>query len=164
MRRLLKGLLPTMILAVLAVLAGCSGQPRHSMFPPTLGVQQLHVSADGHWHMDMRILNNSYGSMNFRRLELTMTINGQPAAHIDTRFKLDIAPLSADITQVTIVPSKAAVAALAAITSQGSNGNLAYTLTGVATAIPEGAKKPRDFKVDSHDWLSPVPGVADTYR
>ncbi|HEX7340407.1 MAG TPA: hypothetical protein VF271_10810 [Rhodanobacteraceae bacterium] len=161
MRRSFKGLIAAM---AIALLAGCSSQPSHSMFPPTLGVQQLRVTPDGHWHMRMRILNNSYGSMDFRRLQLTMTINGKPAAHIDTRFKLDIAPLSADLTNVDIAPSQAASKALAAIADEGSSGNLAYTLTGTATAIPEGEKKLRQFKVKSRDWLSPVPGVANTYR
>ncbi|HEX7341570.1 MAG TPA: hypothetical protein VF269_04760 [Rhodanobacteraceae bacterium] len=157
-------LLKWIILALLAIALTACGSTRQSMFPPTLSVQQLRVQPDGHWHMQVRILNNSYGSMSFRRLELIMHIDNQPAARIDARFKLGIPALSADTTNVDITPSAAAQAALAAIASQGSNGTLAYSLTGTATAIPGGRGKPRQFPVKSNDWLSAVPGVANTYR
>lgn len=160
MKRLSSWILPALLLTVLAA---CS-PPRKSMYPPTVSVQQLHVKPDGRWHMQMRILNNSYGSMDFRALHLTMTINNQPATSIDADFELEIPALSADITEVTIQPSAEAAHALAAIADKGSSGALAYTLQGIAGAIPEKSDKTRDFKVESHDWLSAVPGVADTYR
>ena len=161
MKRLLSRIIP---LLLLAALAACSGTKRESMFPPTLSIQQLHVQPDGRWHMQMRILNNSYGSMDFRALHLTMLIDNQPATRIDTSFKLEIPALSADLTSVVITPDAAARKALAAIAGKGSAGAMAYTLKGAASAIPEHDDSPRDFKVDSHDWLSAVPGVADTYR
>lgn len=160
MKRLLRWILPALLATALV---GCGG-PRESMFPPTVSVQQLHVQANGHWRMQVRILNNSFGPMDFRRLQLTMHINNQPAARIDTRFNLDIGAISADVTQVDITPSAKAAAALAAIADQGSAGSLAYSLTGKATAIPARSDSPREFAVDSHDWLSAVPGVANTYR
>lgn len=161
MKRLLSWIIPALLLVVLV---GCSSTTRKSMFPPTLSIQQLHVQPNGHWRMQVRILNNSYGSMEFRALHLTMLINNQPATHIDTNFKLDIPALSADVTKVDIVPSAAARTALAAIAGKGSAGSLAYTLKGKASAIPEHTDAARDYAVDSHDWLSAVPGVADTYR
>lgn len=160
MKRLLRWILPALLATALV---GCGG-PRESMFPPTVSVQQLHVQANGQWHMQVRILNNSFGPMDFRRLQLIMHINNKQAARIDTRFDLDIGALAADITEVSITPSAKATAALAAIADQGSAGSLAYSLTGTATAIPEHAESPREFPVDSHDWLSAVPGVAQTYR
>ncbi|HET7268546.1 MAG TPA: hypothetical protein VFJ15_10595 [Oleiagrimonas sp.] len=160
MKRLLRWILPSLLTMTLI---GCGG-PRESMFPPTISVQQLHVQANGQWHMQVRILNNSFGPMDFRRLQLTMHINNKPAAHIDTRFDLDIGALTADITEVDVTPSAKAAAALAAIADEGSAGSLAYSLTGKATAIPEHSDSPREFEVDSHDWLSAVPGVAQTYR
>lgn len=160
MKRLLQWTLPALLMVALA---GC-GPPRKSMFPPTVSVQQLHVLPNGHWQMQVRILNNSYGGMDFRRLQLTMHINDQPAARIDTRIDLDIGALSADITQVDVTPSAAAATALAAIAAKGSAGGLAYTLTGTAMAVPEHRDSPRDFEVDSQDWLSAVPGIANTYR
>lgn len=165
MKRLLSWIIPAMLPIMLAVvLTGCSSTPRRSMFPPTLSIQQLHVQPNGHWHMQVRILNNSYGSMEFRELHLTMLIDNQPATQIDARFKLDIPALSADVTDVDIAPSPAARAALAAIAGKGSSSALAYTLKGKASAIPEHQDSPRDYDVDSHDWLSAVPGIADTYR
>lgn len=159
----MKRALPWTIIALLAAVLAACGPIRKSMFPPTLSVQELHVQPDGHWRMQVRILNNGYGSVDFRRLQLTMHINHQAAARIDTRIDLSIPPLSADVTTVEATPSAAAAAALAAIANQGSAGNLAYSLTGTASAAPEHSKV-HDYPVDSHDWLSPVPGVPDTYR
>ncbi len=161
MKRPLPWIIPALLLLALAA---CSGMTRKSMFPPTLSIQQLHVQPDGSWHMQVRILNNSYGSMDFRALHLSMLINNQPAMQIDTRFELDIPALSADVTDVTITPGAEARKALAAIAGKGSAGALAYTLKGTASAVPEHTDSPRDFDVDSHDWLSAVPGVPDTYR
>lgn len=160
MKRLLSWTLPVLLICMLSA----CGAPRKSMFPPTISVQQLKVQPDGHWHMQMRILNNSYGPMDFRALHLTMSIDNEPATAIDADIELAIPPLSADVTGVTIQPSADAVRALAAIADKGSSGGLAYTLQGVASAIPDKSDKPRDFEVDSHDWLSAVPGIADTYR
>lgn len=160
MQRLLKWIIPALLTVALV---GC-GPPRKNMFPPTLSVQQLTVQPDGNWHMQVRIINNSYGSMDFQRLQLTMSINNKPATRIDTRIDLTIPALSADVTQVNITPSAKAEAALEAIADKGSSGSLAYSLTGTATAIPEHTDSPRDFPVDSHDWLSAVPGIAHTYR
>lgn len=160
----MKRLLPWILSALLlALLAACS-PPRKSMYPPTISVQQLKVQPDGKWHMRMRILNNSYGSMDFRALHITMTIDNQPATAIDATFQLAIPALSADVTDVTIRPSEEASHALAAIADKGSSGGLAYTLKGVASAIPEKSDKPRDFEIESHDWLSAVPGIPHTYR
>jgi hypothetical protein len=124
----------------------------------------MHVEPNGHWRMQLRILNNSYGAMSFRALDLTMLIDNEPATDIGAEFKLDIPALSADTTKVDIIPSAAARHALAAIAGKGSAGALAYTLKGKASAIPEHTSKTREYDVDSHDWLSAVPGVADTYR
>ncbi len=161
MKRLLSWILPTLLIATLAA---CSGTTRKSMFPPTLSIQQLHVQPNGQWHMQLRILNNSYGAMDFRALKLTMLINNQPAMPVNVDFRLDIPALSADVTDVTVTPSPVASKALASIAGKGSSGAMAYTLEGTASAIPEHTDSTRDFKVDSHDWLSAVPGVPDTYR
>ena len=54
--------------------------------------------------------------------------------------------------------------ALAASASKGSAGALAYRLSGSATAQPEQEKAPRNFDFNGTDWLSPVPGIAHTWR
>jgi hypothetical protein len=48
--------------------------------------------------------------------------------------------------------------------SKGSAGALAYTLSGSVRAKPEQEKEPRDFDFSGKDWLSPAPGIADTWR
>ncbi len=160
MPRLSKWVLPALLLIALPACA-----PRHkSVFPPTLSVQQLRVTPDGSWNMSVRILNNSYASMDFRALHLTMLVNNQPATHIDANIHLPVPQLSAGVTQVDVKPSAPAARALAAIAGKGSAGSLAYTLQGTVSAIPAGSDKPRDFPVTGHDWLSAVPGVANTYR
>lgn len=151
------------IATLLSVLSAC-GQPVKSMFPPTVKVQQLQVTKDGSWRMQVRILNNSYGGMNFKELHLVMTVKDQVAASIDISPDLDIPALSPGITEITIRPSPTAKTALHAIANQGSAGALPYTLAGTAVAIPEHARHTRQFKVDSHDWLSAVPGVSHLFR
>lgn len=63
-------------------LIGC-GSPRKSVFPPTVSVQQLQVSADGSWQMQVRLQNNSYTGMHFQALHLVMTLNQQAAATLE---------------------------------------------------------------------------------
>jgi hypothetical protein len=54
--------------------------------------------------------------------------------------------------------------ALQAITAKGSAGALEYQVSGSVTAIPEQAKKSQEYPFHCTDWLSPVPGIANTYR
>lgn len=159
MKRLSRWIVPALLLVGLAA----CGPPRKSVFPPTITVQQLHVQADGHWRMQLRIHNNSYGSMDFTSLQLTMQVGKQDAGSIDAGIELEIPALSVDITDVDMQPTPAAAAAFAALAKGGGHA-VEYTLAGTATGRPEQEKKPRTFDVSGHDWLSPVPGVADTYR
>ena len=39
-----------------------------------------------------------------------------------------------------------------------------YGIAGRASAKPEQEKQPRDFDFHGNDWLSPVPGIPNTYR
>lgn len=160
MMRPSRWILPALLLLGLL---GC-GTPRKSVFPPAVSVQQLHVNPDGSWRMQVRLQNNSYTGMNFQALHLTMTVNQQPAATLDASLDLDIPEFAADVTHINVKPSAPAAAALAAIVDKGSAGSMAYALKGSVTAQPDKASKPRSFDVAGHDWLSPVPGIPNTFR
>lgn len=160
MKRLSRWIVPALLLVGLVA----CGPPRKSVFPPTITVQQLRVQADGHWRMQLRVQNNSYGSMDFTSLQLTMQVDKQDAGSIDAGIDLDIPALSVDVTEVTMQPTPGAAAALAAITGKSGAHAIDYSLAGTAAGTPEQEKKPRVFDVSGHDWLSPVPGIADTYR
>jgi hypothetical protein len=155
MKRNVYGLV--LMVAVLA-LAAC-GPTHKSVFPPLVRVQQLHVANDGSWHMQVRIQNNSYDEVKFTALKLDMHMGGKLVGHIDQTINLDIPELSVDIADVRIQPLTGAAAMLA----PGSN-SVRYTLDGTATGQPEQSSKPRTFKVHGQDWLSPVPGIPDTWR
>lgn len=159
----MKRLLRTSILALLLTLAAC-GQPVKSMFPPTITVQQLQVLKDGSWQLQVRILNNSYGGMDFQQVHLTMLIDDEAAATIEATPGLNIPALSPDIIEITVRPSAAAARALHAIADKGSAGSLGYTFKGTVVAIPQHADSTREFDVDSHDWLSAVPGIPHLFR
>lgn len=144
-------------------LAAC-GQPRKSVFPPTVSVQQLEIRPDGRWHVQLRLQNNSYTGMKFLSLHLTMSVRKQPAATLDAPLDLDIPNFAADVATVDVRPDPAAAAALAAALPKGSAASVPYALEGTVQALPDQDSKPRSFDVSHDDWLSPVPGIPDTFR
>jgi hypothetical protein len=68
------------------------------------------------------------------------------------------------VVQLDVLPTAAMAQALQTIAGQGSSGRLAYRVSGSASAKPEQEDKPRDFDFSGSDWISPVPGIANTYR
>lgn len=153
-----------LLLALTLLLAACGAPTRH-VFPPDLSVQQLRVTPNGGWILDIRINNYSYdASVRFVRMAATLTVGSDEAGRIDAPIGITIAPSSADVFQTTLAPSTAATKALAALEAKGSGGSLAYKLAGDVNVSDEDGKSPRSFPINHHDYLSPVPGVAHTYR
>ncbi len=151
---------------LLLCLAGC-GPTRKSVFPPLLSVQQLHLQSDGSWDVTLHIQNNSYTGMTFTQLHLHMMLQGHDAGTLDKTLSLAIPQLAADVTHVHLDPRTDAARALAAIANKGSSASVTYRFKGSVSAIPdqEKDKPPRTFQLDSKkDWLSPVPGIANTFR
>ena len=160
MKRLSRGLL---LLMLAGALIAC-GPPRKSVFPPDVTIQQLVVSANGQWQLTLRIQNNSYGEMQFTALDGSLQIADQLPVRLHTTFKRDIPALSGDVIALQVLPTATMPKALQAVAAKGSAGSLPYRIGGSATAKPEQERKPRDFAFNGTDWLSPVPGIAHTYR
>jgi hypothetical protein len=160
MKRLLRCLV---LVALAAALVAC-GPPRKSMFPPTLSVQQLQVLPNGLWHLTLRIQNNSYGGMDFKSLDGQLQVAALIPVRLHATFERDIPAFAGDTLPLDVLPTPEMAKALAAVEAKGSAGSLAYRISGRTSAKPEQEKQPRDFDFNGHDWLSPVPGIAHTFR
>lgn len=160
MQRLLRCLL---VLVLGGVLIGC-GPPRKSVFPPQVTIQQLVAMPDGQWQLTLRIQNNSYDTMDFTMLDGQLRVGKQMPILLHAAFTRSIPELAGDVITLKVLPTAAMSQALQEIEAKGSAGSLEYHLSGSVTATPEQTNKQRDFAFQGTDWLSPVPGVAHTYR
>jgi hypothetical protein len=160
MKRLLQAFLP---LLLTIGLVAC-GPTLKSVFPPTVSIQQLAVLPDGQWQLTVRFQNNSYGEMDFKSLEGLLQLGALVPIRLHGRFELDIPALTGDVTVLDVLPTPEMIRALQAVAARGSSASLAYRISGSASAKPEQEDKPRDFSFSGNDWLSPVPGIPDTYR
>ncbi|HUA80053.1 MAG TPA: hypothetical protein VL997_06755 [Dyella sp.] len=165
MKRLPHGLA---LVALAALLTAC-GPQRQSVFPPTVTIQQMRVQPDGAWQLTVRFQNNSYTGMNYQSIEGQMQIAQGIPVRVHAAFDLDVPSFAGDVVQVDVLPTPAMTQALQAVTPKGSAGQLAYTLRGVVHCTPNledhpDNKNPRDFPFTSNSFLSPVPGVSNTYR
>ena len=158
--RLLRWIVP----AVLALGLIACGPPRKSVFPPAVSIQQLQVQPSGAWHLTVRIQNNSYGEMDFSAIEGTLQVAELVPVCLHGTFKRDIPALSGDIVELDVLPTPEMSKALAATATKGSGGSLAYRVSGSATAKPEQENQPRSFDFSGNDWLSPAPGIPNTFR
>ena len=165
MKRLLHGLA---LLILAGVLTAC-GPQRQSVFPPTITIQQMKVEPSGAWQLSLRIQNNSYTGMNYQSIEGSLQMAQSVAVRVHATFDLDIPTFAGDTVQVDVLPTPQMSQALQAIAGKGSAGSLPYTLSGIVHCVPNledrpDNKNPRDFPVTSNAFLSPVPGVPNTYR
>jgi hypothetical protein len=147
----------------LALLAGC-GPAKKSVFPPTITFQEVTAKPGGTWHVTLRVRNNSYGGMSFDRFQGTLQVGQLPGVLLDANIAQDIPAFAADVTQVDLLPTPEMSRALAELAAKGSSGGLAYDIRGQITATPEKETKPSTYPVHGKSWLSPVPGIPDTYR
>ncbi|WP_350015874.1 hypothetical protein ABNK63_13075 [Rhodanobacter sp. IGA1.0] len=157
--RLLRWIIPVLMLG----LAAC-GPARKSVFPPTVSIQQLVVLPGGQWQLTVRIQNNSYAGMKFSSIDGQLQIAELVPVRLHANFDLDIPELAGDVVRIDVLPTSAMSQALAAIAGKGSAGSLAYRVSGSTTAKPEQEDKPRSFDFNGSDWISAVPGIANTYR
>lgn len=165
MKRLLHGLILVMLAGLLI---GC-GPQRQSVFPPTITIQQMHVQPNGSWQLSLRIQNNSYTGMNYQSIEGQLQVAQGIPVRVHAAFDLDVPSFAGDVLQVDVLPTPAMNQALQAMAAKGSAGSLAYAIDGTVHCQPNlddhpDNKNPRDFPFHSNDFLSPVPGIANTYR
>jgi hypothetical protein len=158
--RFLRWIVP---LSLVLGLAAC-GPPRKSVFPPTVSIQQLVLQPGGAWRLTVRIQNNSYGGMGFTALDAQLAMAGSVPVRVHGSFDRDIPAFAGDVVQIDVLPTAAMSEALSASAAKGSAGALPYTLAGSVRATPEQEKEARDFDFSGKDWLSPVPGIANTWR
>lgn len=152
-----------LMIAGLLTLSAC-GPARKSIFPPLVSVQQVHLLPNGLWHVTLRIQNNSYAGMEFRSINGQLQIADLVPVRLHSTTPRDIPALAGDVITLDVLPTPPMIKALAAVEAKGSAGSLPYSVAGVTSAKPENESQPRDFKFSGSDWLSPVPGIANTYR
>ncbi|AIF47091.1 LptM family lipoprotein [Dyella japonica] len=151
------------LLVLVAGLVAC-GPPKKSVFPPTVSIQEMTTRPDGQWRLTVRIQNNSYGSMDFHAIDGELKVADGVPVRLHTRFDLDIPAFAADVTQIDVLPTPEMTTAIKAAAVKGSAGGVAYAISGNASAKPEQEKEARDFSFHGNDWLSPVPGIPNTWR
>lgn len=160
MKRLFQ--VPMLILLATGLIA--CGPARKSVFPPSLSIQQLVQQPDGEWQLTLRIQNNSYSAMDFKSIEGQLQIAALIPIRLHATFERDIPELAGDVIQLDVLPTPAMNQALQAAAGKGSAAAIAYRISGSASARPEQEKQPRDFSFNSNAWISPVPGIANTWR
>lgn len=141
--------------------AACGSGPVRRVSEPATSVQQLSVNADGSWSVDMRVHNYSSVAMQLDRLDVTLTIAGQPAGTLQDAPGVRIGPESADVVTIAHVPPATARMALA--DALAGNRSVDYQLGGTLQATPESGNL-RQFPVKRDSRLSPVPGLAGVLR
>ncbi|HEY3520611.1 MAG TPA: hypothetical protein VGK80_06165 [Rhodanobacteraceae bacterium] len=153
---LLRWLFPV---AALLVLSACG--PGTKLQPPTASIQQLQVLPSGQWTVTLRVENYSYDTaMHVYGLDADLTLGGANAGHVSVSPGLDIPAMSADTATATIMPEAAARAALA----NAKGNSIAYELKGHLSVGKGESGKADQFDLDGKGYVSPVPGVANTWR
>ena len=157
--KLASGLRISFLCAVTLLLAGCG--PATKLQPPTASIQQLQALPNGQWSLTLRIENYSYDTaMHVYALDADLQIGGADAGHVSVSPGLDIPAMSADTATATLAPTAEARTALA-----NAKGNaVAYELKGKLGVGKGESGKSESFDLDGKGYLSPVPGVANTWR
>ncbi|MBS0432525.1 MAG: LEA type 2 family protein [Proteobacteria bacterium] len=145
--------------AALLALAACSGGTK--LQPPAASIQQLQALPSGQWQLTVRIENYSYDTaMHVYTLDADLSVGGAAAGHLTASPGLDIPEMTGDVATATITPGAAARAAL----DHAGKNALVYELKGhIGVGKGEGGS-PQPFDIDGKGYLSPVPGVANTWR
>ncbi len=138
-------------IACCALVTACgSGGPVRKVHPSTASIQQLAVQADGSWTVTLRIQNYSTFSMHFTQVDATLTIDGKDVGTLKATPGIDIVGSSGDVVDVAFRPATAVT----------FGTDIAYALKGtIATRDPD-----ENFKFETASRLTPVPGIANTWR
>jgi len=149
------------LLPILTLLACSNAGPVRRVFAPTASIQQLTVSHDGHWQVQLRLRNYSTVAMQFERIELALDLDQQASIRLEATPQLLVGADSAEIFIVDLHPESADRLLLADILA--SKRALPYTLQGHITATPKGGK-PNRFEFENRSHLNSVPGLPGVLR
>ncbi|MDR2013899.1 MAG: LEA type 2 family protein [Rhodanobacter sp.] len=140
-----------LVLGLACTLTACGGGgPVKRVHPSTASIQQLAVQADGVWRITLRIQNYSTTPMHYSALDAKLSIAGVEAGRIGIVPDIDIVGSSGDVVETTLKTSA----------KIPSGNDFAYELKGhIQTSEPKGS-----FPFTTSSRLSPVPGIANTYR
>ena len=150
----------SLALLAVALLASCGTSRRVS--PPSAAIQQLTVQANGDWLLELRLHNYSSIPMRFDSVRLDISVDEHAAGSLQVAPAISIGPTSADVVPVTLKPE--AMARMVVADALASRRTLSYRLQGTVTALPEEARKPREFEVDDRSALNPAPGLDGVLR
>ncbi|VXB46512.1 conserved exported hypothetical protein [Luteimonas sp. 9C] len=150
----------TILLMIGALVACATGQRRVS--EPTASLQQLSVSADGTWSVDLRLQNYSSIPMRFESLRFTLSVDGESAGILDATPALTIGPESADILSLRLAPSPEG--RLHAADALAAGRALPYRIDGTIRAAPDDRGSARDYTIRRDSTLAPVPGLPGVMR
>lgn len=146
-----------LLTSALALLAAC-GPVKHPINPPGASIQQLDVLPDGRWKLQVRLENFSDQTVRYGAFKAELRVGGEAAGAIDMNADLDIPGENADILDITLAPGADATKAFK--TDVARPDGVAYELKGTIN-IPVAGK---DFKFAHKSRLSPIPGLANSYR
>jgi hypothetical protein len=136
--------------ALACLLTACGGGPVRKVHPSTASIQQLAAQADGRWKITLRIENFSTFPMHYSAVDATLSVDGKDIGTLHATPDIDIVGNSGDVVEATLATS----AKLPATRDFG------YRLKGsISTSEPK-----ERFEFDRSSRLSPVPGIADTWR
>jgi hypothetical protein len=145
-------------LAILALLlTACAGEPRKSVFPPKVSIQQLARQADGGWKLQLRLQNFSETAMTFSKVDAKIEIAGIEAGSVNAAPTMRVTADSADPYEIDFKPAPAAAARLTALRAED---NVSYKISGrIVISEPAG-----DYPFSFESRLSPVPGLDGVLR
>ena len=142
--------IPLAALALGAALAACSSGPPRRVHPSTASIQQLAVAADGSWRVTLRLQNFSTFPMRYGSIEAKLSVDGKDAGMLGVALDLDILANSGDVVEARMTGGPALP----------QDRDFAYRLEGtIRTSEPS-----ESFDFERSSRLSPVPGVANTWR
>ena len=140
-----------LVCVVVLLLAACSTGPVKRIFPPSASIQELAVQADGSWQLSLRVQNFSTVPMTFAKITAKVMVDGVDVGEIDVSPNVDIVGENADVVRGTLRSS----------TKLTNGKGIGYTLKGQIEVSEPNAKR---FDFDHSSRLSPVPGIANTWR
>lgn len=146
----MKSVRKSMIPLLVALLVGCGGGPVRKLHPSTASIQQLAVEPDGRWRLSLRLQNFSNVPMHYSRIDANLQIDGGDAGRIQADPDIDIVANGGDVFELRM-PAEIVLPI---------GRDFLYRLQGtIETSSPKAR-----YKFERSSRLSPVPGVADTWR